>query len=321
MRDKKNDLFIATKQVGLTTVQAESLWQALEIQEKERRKSYLFQSLIALGVMVLLFSLSWLYSLHLENGKAIWISLTYAVIFFFSGSFLWHYKKAKTSGGVLVTFGVLTIPLILFSLQEIFHWPYLKMPSHEPIFWIQSFTTITAIAMTLAAVIAFSSVRYHFLTAIIYSLIYFLSVDAFWNFIPSQETLHLYYALFFAPLGLFLLSFRHNFWSDLFGLFFFCSSMLMWKMEYEWQYGIYFLIHVALLLFASISRKILFSIFGSIGVIYYLSHLAKTFSESFLYSSLFTLAGLGIIFIATTFYLKVKKKVEERKREYELEGR
>lgn len=321
MRDKKNDLFIATKQVGLSTVQSESLWQALQIQEKERRKSYFFQSLIALGVMVLLFSLSWLYSLHLENGKAIWISLAYALIFFSSGAFLWHSKEAKTSGGILVTFGVLTVPLILFSLQKILHWPYLTMPNHEPIFWLQTLPIVTAITMTIVGSIVFSSIRYSFLTAIIYGLIYFLVVDAFWNFIPAQETFRLYYALFFAPLGLFLLSFRHSFWSDLFGLFFFCSSMLMWKMEFEWQYGLYFAVHVALLLFSSFSRRPLFFIFGSIGVIYYLFHLAKTFSQSFLYSSLFTLVGLAIIFLATTFYLKVKKKVEERKREYELEGR
>jgi hypothetical protein len=97
-----------------------------------------------------------------------------------------------------------------------------------------------------------------------------------------------------------------GFWSYLFGVFLCWSGLSGWNIQTEWGYFTYFLINIAFILLSSFFHRKIFMFFGSLGIIYYIGHLAYIFSDSLMFSYVLGAIGFSIIMLAT-FLMRSRK--------------
>jgi hypothetical protein len=96
-----------------------------------------------------------------------------------------------------------------------------------------------------------------------------------------------------------------TFWGYLFGLMAFWGGLSAMDSNSELGKFIYFLINLALIMVAVILRRRTFIVFGSLGVTFYLGHLAhEVFKDSFAFPFVLSFLGLGIIYLGILYRRK-----------------
>src|SRR5579871_1661447 len=105
MNSSKDDIAKASKQIGLTNVQAVSLWEALQEIQRDKPKFNLSSVLIHMGSWIAFLSMTYFYAAHLESGYAFFISMSYASVFFATGFYLWYIKNLRIPGGMISALG------------------------------------------------------------------------------------------------------------------------------------------------------------------------------------------------------------------------
>ncbi|HLB52586.1 MAG TPA: hypothetical protein VJK48_02615 [Chlamydiales bacterium] len=314
----ESDLAEAARQIGLCNTQANCLWEAFHLIQKKKRKASLLQVLLYVGALAIFFSLTWLYVSQLDKSRAFFLSLTYALLFFGAGAYLFRVKKLKTTGGLLTSLGVIMAPLVIYSFRAMLHILPL-LPEEIPTFsfWIQSYSTQAQLALLLFASIAFIFVRFPFLTALLYGPILYIAGDLIHFYTEKTELFYFYYWPVAASIGIFLLilSFFLSkkeanpfaFWSYFFGIFSLFSSFTAWThmIEKEWAYSLYFSIQLAILFLSRLLYRKTLLFFGSLGVIVYFCHLVYHYSNSLFFS--YILAGCGFLLIMLSALLSQKQ--------------
>ncbi len=315
MNQIKKDLTKASQLIGLTESQSENLWKTLqEVQANNPRKNF-FSTLLYFGAIIVLLPMTWLFISHLTHGQSLFMSITYALIFFGTGSYFWYTKKLKVPGGMLVSLGIAIVPLIIYSFQNLIHWWGASSPSDYKNFysWIQGDWVPMEIGTLLIACLTLYFIRFPFITVLIYFMILFISMDAT-HALTGSESYFTHYSVVSIIIGslLNLLGFGLNrknlpdfgFWSYLFGMLLLCSGLGVKSVRTEWGYFIYFLIHFGFLLVSHFFHRTIFVLFGSLGVISYIGHLSYIFSDSLLFSYILSAIGFLIILLATFLNLK-----------------
>jgi hypothetical protein len=311
MNPIKDDIDKASKQIGLTDSQTDKLWQALqEIQTNKPRLNF-STALLYFGAMIVLLSMTWFYTAHLKNSYSLLISVAYALIFFGAGSYFWHAKKLKVPGGLLSSLGIVMVPLIVYSLQNVMHWWPIS-PSNNYIsfyHWVNGFWVPMEICTLVVACLVLYFIRFPFITVPIYFTLSFMSMDAIHLFADPMVDHWLYYCIASITIGTLLnvLGFAlcrkdqkdFGFWSYLFGVFLCWIGLAGWNIQTEWGEFIYFLINFSFILLSSFFHRKIFMFFGSLGVICYISHLAYIFSDSLAFSYVLGAIGFSIIMLAT----------------------
>lgn len=318
MNPIKDDIAKASKQIGLTDSQAENLWQALqEIQTNKPKLSFL-TALLYFGAIIAFLSMSWFYTAHLESSYSLLISIAYALIFFGIGFYCWRAKKLKIPGGVLSSLGIVMVPLIVYSLQNMMDWwPTSSSKNYTGFFhWINGNWVPMEISTLAVACLVLYFIRFPFITTLIYFTISFMSMDAIDLFIDPKGDHWSYYCIASLTIGTLLnvLAFAlyrkdqndFGFWSYLFGVFLCWIGLTGWDIKTEWGHFTYFLINLAFILLSGFFHRKIFIFFGSLGVICYIGHLAYIFSDSLMFS--YVLGGIGFsIIVLTTFLMRPKK--------------
>jgi hypothetical protein len=95
MNPMKDDLTKASKQIGLTESQIESLWQAFQTVQANKSGFNLSTGLIYAGSLIAFLSMTWFYTSNLNNTKSLFISIIYALTFFASSAYFWYAKKLR----------------------------------------------------------------------------------------------------------------------------------------------------------------------------------------------------------------------------------
>jgi hypothetical protein len=159
-------------------------------------------------------------------------------------------------------------------------------------------------------------IRFPFMTVLIYFTLTFMSMDAIHLFANLKSDPWPYYCIDSITIGILLnlLAFvlyrkdqkEFGFWGYLFGMFLCWSGLTGWNMQTEWGYFTYFLINCMFILLSSFFHRKIFMSFGSLGVIYYIGHLAYIFSDSLLFS--YILAGMGFSIIMLVIFLTPSRK-------------
>jgi hypothetical protein len=320
MHTIKNDITKASKQIGLTDSQADNLWQALQEIQTHKPKSNFFAALLYFGAIIAFLSMTWLYSAHLKNGYSLLISSTYALAFFGIGFYFWHAKKLRVPGGVLSSLGIVMVPLITYSLQNVMDWWPMSSPDNYIGFyhWINGNWVPMEICTLAIASLVLYFIRFPFVTVPIYFTLSFMVMDAIHLFTDPKNDQWPYYCIASIAIGtlLTILAFalyRKNqkdfgFWSYLFGLFLFWCGLTGWNIQTEWGYFAYFLINSSLILLSNFFHRKIFIFFGSLGILYYMAHLVYTFSDSLIFSYVLGAIGFAIIMLATFLMLSKKKR-------------
>ncbi len=314
----QNDICKASKQIGLTDNQTTDLLQALE--EFSKSKSNILTTLIYFGALIVLSAMTWFYTAQLNHSQTLLVGVIYAFTFFGTGFYFWHVKKMRLPGGLLSSLGIVMVPLIVYSLQNLLNfWPNQTPDNYRDFFyWIQSKWVPMEFATLLIASLVLYFIRFPFITILIYSVIWFICMDLTYFFTQGKGDFFTAYSIVSMAVGFlltglgFLLSRKNkvdfSFWSYLFGMFLFWGGLTALNLPTELEYLTYFLINLGLLFSSNFFHRKIFLTFGALGIISYIAHLASLFSDSRIFSYLLGAIGFATIMLAI-FLLRRKRKL------------
>lgn len=318
MNPTKDAVAKASKQIGLTDFQIDSLWQALQEIQTSKPKSSFLTALLYVGAITAFLSMSWCYTAHLEDSYSLLVSIAYALIFFGTGSYFWRTKKLKIPGGMLSSLGVVMVPLIVYSLQNVMHWwPTPSQNNYVGFYrWINGYWVPMELCTLGVACLVLYFIRFPFITVLIYSTLTFMSIDAIHLFADPKIDHWPYYCTALIAVGTLLniLGFAirrkgqkdFGFWSYLFGMLLCWSGLTGWDIQTEWGHFTYFLINFAFILVSSLFHRKIFMFFGSLGIICYIGHLAYIFSDSLMFSYVLGAIGFSVVILAA-FLMRPRK--------------
>lgn len=103
----------------------------------------------------------------------------------------------------------------------------------------------------------------------------------------------------------------YAFWLYIFSVMTFWGGLTSQSSDSELSKFFYFMINVGLLFVSVILDRRVFAIFGTIGILLYLGHLAfKVFADSIGFTIVMVIIGISIIFIAI-FFTKMEMKLKK----------
>jgi hypothetical protein len=318
---KKTDVINGSKQVGLTESQAESLWHVLQECQKSKFRYNFSTVLLYFGGLIVFLSMTWFYTSQLSNNKSLFISISYALIFFGLGTYFWHIKKIRMLGGLLSSLGIIMVPLTVYLLQNLLNWnpPFSPDGYKGFYYWIQGRWVAMEICTLLVSCTVLYFIRFPFIMVLIYSVVWFISMDVTHLFVGTNKGFSAHYSVVSIIFGFLmnLLGFGlyrkkqsdFSYWSYLFGMFLCWTGLTAWDIQTELGFFTYFLINFAFLLLSGFFHRKIFMFFGSIGIIFYIGHLAYIFSDSLMFSYVLAAIGFSIIML-TAFLFRSKKAIK-----------
>lgn len=312
MKISQKDLEWAVDNDLITSEQATDLWQALEKRVAERPRfdlahvAFYAGALVVIAAMLLFLTQAW----DRLGGMAIFlISAGYGAAFGAAGIHLWVRRKLKVPGGLLVTIAVCMTPVAIYGVLR------------ATGFWPQGFPTylyryhltrggsllIMEAGTVLVGLVALRYIRFPFLTAPISFALWRMSMDVV-PLIVGEYYLneHQVTASIWFGLALLLVAYLidnrmeedYSFWGYLFGLMAFWGGLSVRGFDAGSELGsfLFFLLNLFLIVVSVFLERRAFTVFGAIGVIYYLGHLAyEVFEGSLMFPIVLSLIGVLII--------------------------
>ena len=234
-------------------------------------------------------------------------------------------KGYTVGGGLLITVAVCLVPLLTYSIEDIFGlWPGPHPGAYERYYpWIHGSWIVMELATIVAAAIALFYVRFGFLTAPIAFSFWFLSMDLAaliarqsdisWE---TREWISVAVGLVILLVGFGLEKLLHKrpesrsedfaFWCYLFGMMAFWGGLTSMDSNSEIKKALYALLNVGFIWLAVKVRRSTFLVFGALGVHLYLGHLAyRVFEDSFFFPFVLALLGLSLILVTVFIQRRV----------------
>ncbi len=317
---KKEDLYLAEKEGLLSTGQADILWESLRkrLLEKSSRiclLMYYLGAFFVISAMTTFMSLGW----DWFGGIGLFlIALSYATIFFTIGYLLWKKTSLKIAGGLLTLAGVCMTPLAVFGLEKHFHlWSCNDMSKY------MSYTTdnrgwlLMEASTLLVGLTALRFVRFPLLIVPILSCLLFSVIDII-ACIPKEitkepTTLQAWASVIF---GFFSILYGYwmdrkgrtdfGFWGYLFGTLAFWSSLLFLIIEYKLKWFVYGGINLGMMLLSVQLKRTVLMVFGVLGILIYLGHLAYKFQNTIRFPFILSAVG-ALVVIAAILWQKRKR--------------
>lgn len=325
MKISKSKLLDACSKAGLDNISAKKIWVELE---KENSSKFNIENLAYyFGALIIMSSMGWFMTEAWDSIGGLGISFLgtiYFVIFLIFGRHLWFIKKLTIAGGLLITVSIWMVPLIIFGIEKYTDlWPQDSQGSFQDYHvWIRGSWIIMEIATIIAGFIALKFIRFPFLSFPIAFSLWYLSmdltpilkgsIDFSWE---QKQLVSIYFGLALLLFSYFIdRKFKDDFafWGYLFGLLAFWGGLSLLNSDSELNKFFYCLINFVFILLSVIIQRRVFIIFGSIGVFYYIGHLAfKVFKDSLLYPIALSILGIIIIFLGIK-YNRNKEYIERK---------
>ncbi|MES2272910.1 MAG: hypothetical protein V4487_01815 [Chlamydiota bacterium] len=316
MRLIKNDLIKASEKINLTSSQIETLWLELSSQSKFN----LFHVLCYFGALIVILSMTFLFHFNGAPRSILIVSTFYAIVFLGSGAYFWHVKKFRIPGGLLFSLTIAMVPLITYSAQRILHWWPGNFPGEYEDFsfriWAYGGWCVIEMSTLLVASLIFYFIRFPIISAMIYFLLWFVSMDLVPATLKQLEYTHasVVAGVVIAAIA-FVLDRKKKadfaFWGYLLGtgMFWLGVTVIRFDADTEWlQFG-YFSIDVILIALSLVLQRNIFLVFGALGVLIYLVHLMDRFFCHAFFS--FTLAAVGSAIILLAVFLQYSQKKKQ----------
>lgn len=323
MKFVKKDLERAVSQKIISEEQSKHLWEFLERTHPPSSSVPFNYSLLLqyLGVFVILIAMSFLATITsgiLGDFNLFWIGLIYGILFFFVGKKLWKNPLQRNGGGLFLTLSVCMVPLMIFGFFNGWKWWEQNIRLEITLGIMEISTIVTALGMLYFF-------RFPLLTAPLYLAVWLLTIDIIQIFFPDPFTSGQLLQKVSIVIGLLMIMISisvdkkktkedYAFWGYFFGLLSFLGGLTMLFIENsDWFKAGYFLINIFLLLIGTYLNRIVFLIFGGIGILIYLSYLSFDF---FMGSSTFpiflSLVGVAMLYggiIFQRYYEVLRKKL------------
>jgi hypothetical protein len=272
-------------------------------------------TLIVMGAMGLFSTLA--FSL-MGSPALLMTALVYATVFVVAGHHLWHRRGLTTPGGLLIAAAVSMAPLAIFSLQDMLGWwaGQAKPGNYRDFYlWIKAGFVPMEVGTILAALIALRFYRFPFILMIAAVALLFMSMDiadwlkgieAYASFALRQKV-SMVFGLILIPVAWMVDIARkdkdYGFWLHLVGVVTFWGGLSLQSSDNELSKFIYCLINLALIGLAVFLSRRVYAVFGGIGLMVYLGHLAyKVFKDSLMFPFALSLLGLGVIGLGLLYY-------------------
>lgn len=329
MNISREELHQAAARSGVTSEQAEQLWQTLQSDpiRANRPKFDLAHVAYYAGALIVIGAMGWFMNRAWEGlgGPGLFgVSAAYAVCFILGGRNLWNGGQ-RTPGGLLFTMAVCMVPLAVYGLERwTGFWPAAdpgEYRNFHPL--INGSWLIMEVATVIAGTVALRFWRFPFLTAPIAHALWFMSMDLIallgkdadlsWH--EKQLTTAAFGGLMLVAAYLVDLrgkAYDFAFWGYLYGLLAFWGGLSSMDSQSELGKFVYCVVNLGLIFCALALRRRTFMVFGALGVFGYLGHLAyRVFEDSILFPFALTVLGLGIIYLGIQ-YQRRKAVLESR---------
>jgi hypothetical protein len=322
--------FQKAQKAGIISVeQVDQLLEFFNFQKNNteiKSKFNLTNFLYYFGAILIILAMGWfmgnVWKYYNETG-VFSVSIFYMAFFTLIGNYLWN-KGLKIPGGLLFTASVSSMPIITYCFEKITGiWPLTDPGNYNGFhIWIRGSWILMEITTILAGLVYLKFRKFPFLTAPISFAAWYLSMDIApilagrFNE-PTWDERKLISLIF----GLILIGIAFiydkktkgdfSFWFYLFGSLTFWSALgFMYWGNGEFGYFIYAAINLLMMLISLLLQRKVFMVFGSLGILGYLSHLAyNLFKDSISFPLVLITIGLVTIFLGV-FYQKNCRKLE-----------
>jgi hypothetical protein len=257
-------------------------------------------------------------------------AVIYAGLFGWAGHYLWHTKKLRTPGGLLIAVAISMAPLAVYGIQDEFGlWSQFGKPGtvHDFYVWIKGSWIFMEIATIAAALIALHFYRFPFIVLLMAVALWFMSMDIvpwitgskFGDWETSRRV-SVWFGLGILAVAL-LANWRQRtgdfaFWLYLFGVLTFWGGITASSNGTALDKALYCALNIGFLLISVGLARRVFAVFGTIGIAIYLGDLAdKLFKDSLLFPFALSLIGVAIIALGLYFHrhqAEITAWVEER---------
>jgi hypothetical protein len=265
--------------------------------------AYYFGALLVIGAM----GAAWE---EFGGGGIFAISLSYAAVFTVAGAVAWQRPGFRVPGGLLITMAVCMTPLAVYGLQRwLGLWGFDDPGQYRDFHrWIRSGWFSMEIATIATGLVALWFFRFPFITAPVAFVLWYVAMDLTpvisgndgfdW---ALRQLVSLWFGLAMIA-SAYVVDRRTEqdfaFWGYLFGLLAFWGGLSLLKSDSEVSRFAYFAINLALIWMSVFLRRRVFIVFGALGVLGYVGHLAEIiFEKSALFSFILTAFGLAIIYL------------------------
>ncbi len=277
-------------------------------------------ALVIMGAMGL-FSTT---AFSLMGGKALTFTASvYAVSFVFAGHILWYRRDLRTPGGLLIACAVAMAPLAVFGIQDWAGWWIgdVKPGAYRDYYiWIKGGWVPMEIATVIAGLIALWFYPFPFIVAVVSLAVWFFTMDVvdlmvdrgrggYSDYWALRRTVTQWFGLavivFAWVVDLKKRSGDFAFWLHLVGIVTFWGAVTSQSSNSELAKAIYCAMNVGLVFLAVFLARRVYAVFGTLGIMFYLGHLAeKVFKDSLLFPFALSLIGVGIIGLGILYFRK-----------------
>jgi hypothetical protein len=286
---------------------------------KSQKVLYYGGALLIISAMTWLMKSSW--DSFGKEGMAA-VSALYFVIFLLAGYFTFFKKKLEDAGGLLFSVAVSITPLLVFSILRVFNFWDTDWSYDDYHIWIKGKWIVLEITTIVVALPILLKTKFPFIVFLIAGALWFFSMDIMQIIEEKRDLTWIERANITNTFGLFMIAIGYyadikfkkdySFWLYLFGLI-----ILSIGLSIFYNIDLYNLIklgvvNILLILFSLFVNRNVFIVFGTIGLIEFLSRLSWEFfkDSSFLP---FALTILGVLLIvAGVFFQKNRKNIEEK---------
>lgn len=325
MHITRADLKAAVAQTGLPEGTDAQLWSVLESGAAKGSHfggvmvAYYAGALIVMGAMGWFMTNAWdaLAGLTLTGVAAL-----YAALFVLAGRFLWDRLGLRVPGGLLFTLAVTMAPLALFGvLKEFGWWPQGEPGRYRDLhFWIKGSWITLELGTIAAGCLALRFRRFAFITAPIAVALWYLSMDLGPLLLGSQNHADRQWISVWFGLVILVAAYATDrrrtdedfaFWLYLFGATAFWGGLSLMNSHSELGKFLYAVINVVLLLASCLLRRVIFLVFGALGLTGYIGHLSyRIFHDSLLFPVALTTIGLSLITLAV-IYQRNRRQIDD----------
>jgi hypothetical protein len=282
----------------------------------ERRQGLnLVSVLYYLGAMLMISACAWFLGDKWDalGSRGILITtLVYATVSATLGAWL-RRKGFLNAGGLLVTVSVSLVPLLTYCVEDLLGlWPTVPPGPYKDFYpWIHGSWMVMELATVAAGAVALRFVHFGFLTAPLAFALWFFSMDLAaylggesWESWDRRRLISIVVGLTMMLVGFGAEriprrrspSEDYAFWTYLFGLLAFSGALTLFRWDSESAWGFYALINLGLVGVAIPLRRVMFLVFGALGLFAYASYLAWIiFAGSQLFPFVVALIGLSLI--------------------------
>ncbi|MBT4760735.1 MAG: DUF2157 domain-containing protein [Bdellovibrionaceae bacterium] len=322
MKILESDLDKASQNGIITQVQVTQLWNFLSSQRPEDARMRGLHVTYYLGGILILASMSWFLTTAWNNGGAIMaISGVFALLYFLIGKSLWRKSNLQIPGGLLITAAVGLTPVFIYGFQKTTGlWPSGNPGSYANYhMWVKGSWLFMELGTILSAVIALRFFKFTFISFPLALTLWYMSMDLTplifgkheWGWDERKMVSCIFGFLMLAGSYFIDRKYKKNdfaFWTYLYGMLAFWVGLTFMDSYSELSKFMYGLLNVGFVFLSVYFRRKVFIVFGSLGVMVYLTHLAESvFKGSYSFPIVLSLLGLLIVFLGVKYQQNHKR--------------